>query len=242
MIAGRMPESAADGGTGLMPDSKTAHLAQLIAMRHGKPIRRLLVVGCGSGTEAAILGRELRCAVIGIDILDNFNPTAARAAHLEVGDATAMRFGDASFDFVYSYHALEHIPDFRKALSEMNRMLPDDGGYCIGTPNRARLVGYLGSKDATLKEVLAWNLVDWRARCHGRFRNEFGAHAGFTRDELAAELQAAFGDTTDISLDYYRAVYARQGTVIGVLHSSGLGTLLFPSIYFTGAKKRPPAD
>ena len=27
--------------------------------------------------------------------------------------------------------------------------------YCIGTPNRARLVGYLGSKDATLKEVLA---------------------------------------------------------------------------------------
>ena len=228
------------GTTDLMQDSKTPHLAHLIAARYGKPIRRLLVVGCGSGTEAAILSRELGCAVVGIDIADRFDPAAARAARLELGDATALRFTDASFDFVYSYHALEHIPDFRRALSEMNRVLPDDGGYCIGTPNRARLVGYLGSKDATLKEVVAWNAADWRARLQGRFRNEFGAHAGFTSDELAAELQAAFGETANISLDYYDAVYARRRSLVRPLHSSWLGKLLFPSIYFAGRKKHPP--
>ena len=245
MIAGKMseelhPSAGETGAVELAHDSKTPHLGRLIAARFGKPIRRLLVVGCGAGTEAAILSRELQCAVVGIDLLDNFHPDAARAASLEVGDATALRFSDASFDFVYSYHALEHIPDFRTALSEMNRVLPEGGGYCIGTPNRGRLIGYLGSKDATLKEVLAWNLDDWRARVRGRFRNEFGAHAGFTSGELAAELQAAFGDTTNISLDYYGAVYARRRFLIRPLHSSGLGKLLFPAIYFAGVKKRPP--
>jgi SAM-dependent methyltransferase len=218
-------------------DSKTHLLAGLIAARHGKPVNRLLVVGCGSGAEAAILSRELHCRVIGIDIVSNFDVAAATVVSLETGDATALRFGDGSFDFVYSYHALEHIPDFRKALSEMNRVLSDEGGYCVGTPNRARLVGYLGSKDATLSQMLAWNAADWRARLQGRFRNEFGAHAGFTSDELAAELRTAFGDVTDISLDYYRTVYARQQSLVRSIHSSGLSKLLFPSVYFMGVKK-----
>jgi len=218
-------------------DTKTPHLARLIAARHGKPVNRLLVVGCGSGLEAAILSRELHCRVTGIDIDGNFDAASAAAVSLEVGDATALRFSNGSFDFVYSYHALEHIPNFRKALNEMNRVLSDQGGYCVGTPNRARLVGYLGSEQATLSERLAWNVIDWRAMLRGRFRNELGAHAGFTSDELAAELRAAFGDVSDISLDYYRTVYARRKSLVQILHSSGLGKVLFPSVYFTGVKR-----
>lgn len=217
-------------------DPKTRCLAQLISEKHAKRIKRLLVVGCGSGLEAAALSQELGCSVIGIDLGSNFDPAASAIVSLEVGDATALRFGNGSFDFVYSYHALEHIPDYRKALSEMNRVLANGGGYCVGTPNRSRLIGYLGSKDLTWKEKAQSNIGDWRDMLKGRFRNEFGAHAGFTGAELSVALVSAFGHATDISLDYYRVVYSRWKSSVQLLQSSGLGKLLFPSVYFVGTK------
>lgn len=82
-------------------DPKTPALARLLIERANPPIRRGLVVGCASGVEAALLGHELRCDVTGIDIRPGFDPIAATMAHLEVGDATSMRFEDGSFDFVY---------------------------------------------------------------------------------------------------------------------------------------------
>src|SRR5881397_947924 len=85
-------------------DPKTKCLADLISARHGKPIKRLLVVGCGSGVEAAVLSQELHCTAMGIDLVSDFSPVASAIAKLEVGDATELRFGDGSFDFVYSYH------------------------------------------------------------------------------------------------------------------------------------------
>lgn len=191
--------SAATAAEEQRPDTKIPALARLIASHYGKPIHRLLVVGCGSGEEAASLSRELKCSVTGIDLISSFDRAAASAVSLETGDATALRFGDASFDFVFSFHVLEHIPDFRKALSEMNRVLCSRGGFCVGTPNRARLVGYLGSKDTTLSDKFWWNVSDWKEMMRGRFRNEFGAHAGFTSVELADALRAAFGDAIDIS-------------------------------------------
>lgn len=60
--------------------------------------------------------------------------------HLQRGDATSLDFADGRFDCIYSFHALEHIPDYRKALQEMRRVLAPGGTYCIGTPNRLRLV------------------------------------------------------------------------------------------------------
>lgn len=222
------------------PDARKAHVfARLFAERYGRPIRRLLVVGCGSGIEAAVIARELGCEVIGIDLLDAFDRAAARVATLQRADATALPFADASFDFVYSYHALEHIPDVRRALFEMDRVLKARGGYCIGTPNRSRLIGYLGSEQATFAEKIRWNLADWRARAAGRFRNECGAHAGFTRLELAAALRAAFGDVHDLTLEYYRAVYASRRVIVSALARSGAGSHLFPSIYFDGVAALP---
>jgi SAM-dependent methyltransferase len=218
-------------------DRKTAHLAGILAERHGRAVHNLLVVGCGSGHEAAVLCCELRCNVVGVDLNDAFDPQAARIAALELGDATALRFPDGAFDYVYSYHALEHIPNFRLALTEMRRVLSPGGGYCVGTPNRARLVGYLGSSNVGLADKVRWNWADWQARFRGRFRNEFGAHAGFTAEELSSELRNVFGDVTDISLDYYLAVYRQHATAVGRLNASGLGRYLFPSVYFTGTKR-----
>lgn len=112
-------------------DVRTEALADLIRARMARPIRRLLVIGCGSGKEAAILGQSLGAETLGIDLVENFDPRAASLVQLRGGDATRMQFEDGSFDFAYSYHALEHIPRHREALREMRRVLAEGGGGIV---------------------------------------------------------------------------------------------------------------
>jgi SAM-dependent methyltransferase len=42
-------------------------------------------------------------------------------------DATNLRFEDAHFDFIFSFATLEHIPNIKDALSEINRVLKSGG-------------------------------------------------------------------------------------------------------------------
>lgn len=214
---------------------RTSVLTQLIAERNRVPQPRILVVGCGRGLEAAVLAQDLGAEVTGIDLDIRFDPEAARIARLQAGDATALAFADQSFDIVYSYHALEHIPDYHRALAEMHRVLRSDGLWCIGTPNRARLLGYVGG-NSNWRQKLAWNWADWRMRLAGRFRNEYGAHAGYTSAELRDILQRHFASVDEITPEYYRRLYARRRAAVGLLIGSGLGGLLFPSVYFLGRR------
>jgi len=217
-------------------DAKIEALAGLIREQTRAPIRRLLVVGCGSGVEAAILARELGAEVVGVDLDGSFDLAAAAAVDLRRGDATRLDFTNGSFDFVFSYHVLEHIPAYSKALAEMGRVLSRGGAYCVGTPNRRRLLGYLGSKDATWREKIVWNLVDWKARLLGRFRNEYGAHAGFSSGELKTSLEKIFDQAEEITLSYYLRVYQGYTIWVSLLDKLGLGRFLFPSVYFMGRK------
>lgn len=218
-------------GKAIPGDRKTEVLAGIIRDYIRRPVRRLLVVGCGPGEEAAVLAAALETEVVGIDLEATFHPEAAAAVDLRRGDATRMEFADGSFDFVYSFHVLEHIPDCAGALREMRRVLSDGGAYCVGTPNRSRWIGYLGSQDATWRQVLEWNMIDWKDRAHGRFRNELGAHAGFTSAELKEMLEQVFSETTEITLRYYVGVYRNSASVLA---RSGLGRFLFPAVYFMG--------
>ena len=213
---------------------KCGVMAHLIETLLSRP-ERILVVGCGAGVEAAELAHRLSAQVVGIDMNDDFDPRAAQYAQLQRGDATALEFPDASFDHVYSYHALEHIPDYRQALREMRRVLTASGTYCIGTPNKSRCIGYLGSTNASLGDIVRWNLNDWRRRLTGTFHNEFGAHAGFTREHLAAELGSMLGQPQDITLAYYEHVYSSKAGLVRIVERSGLGRYVFPSVYFVGA-------
>lgn len=220
----------------LAADRKVEAIAGIVREGVAAPIRCFLVVGCGRGTEAVILSRTLGGSGVGIDLKAEFDPAAARVAELRRGDATCLEFPDEAFDFVYSYHVLEHIPDYLKALAEMRRVLKKGGAYLIGTPNRSRLVGYLGSAGVSWSDKLAWNLADWKARLQGRFRNEFGAHAGFSSAELKSSLVDVFGDAQEITERYYLSVYRSYSRLVTVLAKSGLGRFLFPAVYFMGTK------
>jgi ubiquinone/menaquinone biosynthesis C-methylase UbiE len=223
------PESAR-----ILRDHRASSLARIVG--HLFPdVRNILVVGCGDGMEAAVLSYNLEASVTGIDVETNFNPNATGYATLQYGDATALEFADESFDLIYSFHALEHIPDPLKALSEMQRVLRNGGGYVIGTPNRHRLVGYVGS-DVSLATKIRWNLKDWWMRLMFRFRNEYGAHAGYSSGELSRHLLNAFGNVVDLNYAYYSTVYPSHKQAIDVLFRSGLDHVMLPSVYFGGVK------
>jgi len=214
-------------------DGKTERICGLIAAIH-PGIKTLLVVGCGNGVEAAILAEALGAAVTGIDTQDDFDPRARKVADLRVGDALALDFPDESFDFVYSYHALEHIRQPAVAIREMARVLKRDGGYWIGTPNRSRLLGYIGSKSASFAEKVQWNINDWRARLTGRFQNALGAHAGFTAAELRGLLAAALPPPKNQTFEYYRAIYPARQVTRNFLNATGLHRIAYPCLYFSG--------
>lgn len=218
--------------------SRGADAISLALKKRAIPLgfKRVLVVGCASGREAAVLARNLQTRVVGIDLNAQFDPFAQREVDLRWGDARKLDFPPGSFDLVYSYHALEHIPEYETALSEMCRVLQPGGYYCIGTPNRERLIGYIGSENASLLTKLRWNYQDWTARLSGRFRNEFGAHAGFSTTELADALARVFGDANELAADYYENLYPNHRGTIHMLKATGLCRFVFPSIYFFGKR------
>jgi SAM-dependent methyltransferase len=226
----------------VLSDTKTEKVAELIRRRGFPPIRKLLVVGCGSGLEAAILAQRLDAEVIGIDDGSQhglrFDPVASRYATLVEADVQALDYADASFDFVYSFHALEHIPAYRSALREMRRVLKVGSGYFIGTPNRHRIAGYLGAKpgDLTWAMKLYLNLRCWKAMLLGRFRNELGAHAGFTFSELGADLRETFGDAHDVSTSYYESIYPNHARLLRVVGRSPAREFIYPSVHFMGVR------
>lgn len=54
-------------------------------------------------------------------------------------DATAIPFNNDTFDFLIANHILEHIPDYRSALSEFHRVLKPGGTAILQTPYSKRL-------------------------------------------------------------------------------------------------------
>ena len=60
---------------------------------------------------------------------DLFNPRA-----MVKMDITDIQYDDETFDVVYCSHVLEHVPDDRKAMRELRRVLKSDGWAVLLVP------------------------------------------------------------------------------------------------------------
>ena len=103
----------------------------------GGPMRggRALEVGCGRG-----VGTELILDVFGADSVDAFDldprmlalaqrRLAARGSRVRlwVGDASAISVPAATYDAVFDFGIIHHIPEWRGALAEVHRVLKPGG-------------------------------------------------------------------------------------------------------------------
>lgn len=96
----------------------------------------LLDCGCGSGSITIGLAKAVEPGpVTGVDILDAEVKRARERAveanvpniRFEVGNVYQLEFPDNSFDALFSHNVLEHVPDTRRALQEIYRVLKPGG-------------------------------------------------------------------------------------------------------------------
>ena len=110
---------------------------RLLTITRPRPGERVLDVGCGTGVvarqAAPLVGAAGRVA--GLDITPGMLAVARAVSERQglgiewhEGRAEALPFADGSFDLVVSQFALMFFTDRRTALSEMRRVLSEDGG------------------------------------------------------------------------------------------------------------------
>jgi SAM-dependent methyltransferase len=109
---------------------------ELIFGRHPLPEgARVLDVGCGTGEVISRVARLFpRASLTGVD-LEESHLERARAKNAELGDrvgfqrddALELSFHDAQFDLAISRHVLQALPEARRALQEMVRVLKPGG-------------------------------------------------------------------------------------------------------------------
>jgi SAM-dependent methyltransferase len=101
----------------------------------------VLDTGCGAGYGTHYLS-DFAARVIGIDLSEEAIEKAESAFkkdNLEFMrmDCTALDFEGGMFDAVCSFEVLEHIGESDIFLSEIKRVLADDGVIMLSTPNKA---------------------------------------------------------------------------------------------------------
>ena len=100
---------------------------------------RILDVGCGTGSLTFALASNPSIGVVtGIDLSSEYiahalTHRADPRVSFEVGDATRLRFEDASFDHTLSSLVLQFIPEPGRAIREMRRVTRSGGIVAAAT-------------------------------------------------------------------------------------------------------------
>ncbi len=113
--------------------------------------RSILEIGCGRGGFACWLASRPTPPhrLVAIDwspvAIDKAREHAAAVGITgvlwEVGDIQAIEYRDAEFDTVVSCETIEHVPDPRRAVAELARVLKPRGRLFLTTPNYAGPMG-----------------------------------------------------------------------------------------------------
>lgn len=105
----------------------------MAALDPPRPIASALEIGCGSAQGALLIQRHFapgRLVAIDLDpamIARAAGRTRGSGVRLAVMDAGRLGFADRSFDAVFDFGALHHIPDWRGCLAELHRVLAPGG-------------------------------------------------------------------------------------------------------------------
>ena len=203
-------------------------------------VSRVLVAGCGSGHEAIAIQDRLDADVDAVDVEDFVNTSyhSQPRTHFQVASVCELPFEDGRFDAIFYHHVIEHVDCPAKSLVELRRVLRPGGWLFIGTPNRHRLISSIGAHrqsewDATFYNKLCDNLRDWKDRFTGKFRNDLGAHAGFSRAELDRMLAQQFQRREWLTSQYLRFKYGNSAAskLLPIVTHPAIAWFAAPSVY-----------
>lgn len=106
--------------------------------RHLPFAGRILEVGCGEGSNVAVLakpGREFYgCDLSRLAIAIARRDGGDAAARMLVADAAALPFTRGSFDGVFAVSVIEHLPEPERVLDEMIAALAPQGRLVLVSP------------------------------------------------------------------------------------------------------------
>jgi len=100
----------------------------------------LLDIGCGLGGPARALAELRGCSVVGVDLTPAFCEAATALSRwtgldaltsFQVGDATALAFGDESFDAALTIHVAMNIPNKPALYRDAHRVLRPGGTFVV---------------------------------------------------------------------------------------------------------------
>lgn len=100
--------------------------------------RRILDIGCGTGTQTLDLARKTPARIVAVDNHEPFIARLRKSAQAlgfseriaaEIGDMNDLRFPDGSFDVLWSEGAI-FVIGFKKGLEAWRRLLVP-GGYLV---------------------------------------------------------------------------------------------------------------
>ena len=138
----------------------------ILARRYGRPGGRLLEVGSGMGHLVGQL--EDTFETYGMDLNHwavNKSKEVVQKTLLQTASAQDLPFSNDSFNVVIIKHIVEHLPDPRKAIQEIGRVIEKGGTLILATPNLDSLlkpwkgkswIGYQDPTHISLKRPAEW--------------------------------------------------------------------------------------
>ena len=126
------------GSVGKFTQDRYRQLYELLAP-HVRAEDAVLDVGCAVGGFLSFLQRQGFTRLHGVDMAQAYVTQGRQLGHaIELGQAEALPYADASFDLLVVEQVLEHLIDPVIALREARRVLKEGGVLCIGVPDAAR--------------------------------------------------------------------------------------------------------
>jgi len=99
----------------------------------------VLDIGCGKGYGSFVLSKKAK-ETYALDLQKErviyvHEKYGSKIVFL-VADASFLPFKDKEFDIIASLQVIEHVPDLKKYLFEIHRILKEGGKFILTTPNR----------------------------------------------------------------------------------------------------------